>query len=131
MFLKNRKIHRKAPMLESLFNKVARPEPCFPVNFAKLLRTRFLQKSSGGCYWLFWSIYICIKLERRIPCQRELPQLYTNLANLSFSMNLTNFVPKSQKKSLMKNFIFLCSENIQSEWTKQYNICDQYKLPDR
>ena len=31
-----RKIHRKAPMLESLFNKFAGPEACFPVNFAKL-----------------------------------------------------------------------------------------------
>ena len=32
----------KAPILESLFNKVADPEACFPMNFAKLLRTRFL-----------------------------------------------------------------------------------------
>ena len=28
-------------MLESLFNNVAYPEACFPVNFAKLLRTCF------------------------------------------------------------------------------------------
>ena len=30
-------------MLESLFNNVAYPEACFPVNFAKLLRTEQLR----------------------------------------------------------------------------------------
>ena len=35
-------------MLESLFNKVAGPEACFPVNFAKFLRACFLQNRSGG-----------------------------------------------------------------------------------
>ena len=29
------------------------------------------------------------------PVKGELPQLYTNLDNPYFSMNLTNFVPKS------------------------------------
>ena len=24
---------------------------CFPVKFAKVFRTAFLQKSSGGCFW--------------------------------------------------------------------------------
>ena len=33
-----------------LFDKVAFPEACFPVNFAKLLRKHFLQNSSGGSY---------------------------------------------------------------------------------
>ena len=37
-------------MLESLSNKVAGPEAGFPVNFAKFLRTRFLQNTFGGCY---------------------------------------------------------------------------------
>ena len=37
-------------MLESLFNKIADPEACFPVNFAKFLRARFLQNSYRGCY---------------------------------------------------------------------------------
>ena len=32
-------------MLEPLFYKVAGPEACFPANFAKVLRMRFLQKS--------------------------------------------------------------------------------------
>ena len=35
VLLKNRKIHGKAPMLESLFNKVTGAETCFPANFAK------------------------------------------------------------------------------------------------
>ena len=55
---KFRKIHRKTPVPESLFNKVAGLRPatllkkrlwhrCFPVNFAKFLRTPFLQNTSG------------------------------------------------------------------------------------
>ena len=39
--LKNCKIHRKAPMLETCFNEVAGPHAYFPVNFAKLLKTHF------------------------------------------------------------------------------------------
>ena len=35
-------------MLESLFSEAAGPEACFSMNFAKPLRTRFLQNSSGG-----------------------------------------------------------------------------------
>ena len=47
-------------MPESLFNKVYRSRKrlchrCFPVNFAKLLRTPFLQYTSGGCsYYVTW-----------------------------------------------------------------------------
>ena len=59
---KYRKIHRKIPVPECLFfNKVAGPMPatffkkklwhrCFPVNFAKFLRTPFLLNTSGGCF---------------------------------------------------------------------------------
>ena len=47
----------------SFFNKVASPRPatllkkrlwhrCFPVNFAKFLRTPFLQSTSGHCFWI-------------------------------------------------------------------------------
>ena len=28
---------------------------CFPVNFAKFLKTPFLQNTSGDCFFLFWS----------------------------------------------------------------------------
>ena len=98
---------KQAPMLQSLFNGVAGPEACgfikerlqyrcFPVNFAKFLRTRFFTEQ---LQWLLliilnYTIY-GIKLKMHILCQGELPQLYTNLANLYFPMNLTNFVPKS------------------------------------
>ena len=56
--LRNFKINRKTPVPESVFNKVAGLTPatllkkrlwlmCFPVNFVKFLRTRFLQNTSG------------------------------------------------------------------------------------
>ena len=46
------KIHRKTPVLESLFNKVALLkrilwQRSFPLNFVKFLRTAFLQNTSG------------------------------------------------------------------------------------
>ena len=55
---KFREIHRKTPVPEPLFNKVAGLRPatllkkgpwhrCFLVNFAKFLRTTFLQNTSG------------------------------------------------------------------------------------
>ena len=36
------------------FNKVAGCGTCFPVNFAKFLKTPFLKNTSGGClsFWL-------------------------------------------------------------------------------
>ena len=56
------KSHRKAPVLDSLFNKVAGQKACnfikkrlqhkcFPVKFVKFLKTRFfIQNTSGGCF---------------------------------------------------------------------------------
>ena len=55
MFLKIRKIHKKTPVSESLFNKVAALKPldfgkkrlwkrCFLMNFAKCLRTPYFIK---------------------------------------------------------------------------------------
>ena len=57
-YQKFRKIHRNAPVPESLFNKIAWLRSatllkrrlwhrCFPVNFAKFLRTLFSQSTSG------------------------------------------------------------------------------------
>ena len=57
-----RKIYRKVLCQSLFFNKVAGLRPttllkkrlwcrCFPVNFAKFLRTSFLQNTSGGCFW--------------------------------------------------------------------------------
>ena len=58
VFLEVSKIHRKRPVPESLFNKVASLRPatllkkrlwhrCFPVTFVKFLTTPFLQNTSG------------------------------------------------------------------------------------
>ena len=54
---KSRKIHEKAPVLDSLFNKTAglrlsnlfkrHFSTSFPVNSGKFLRTLFLQNTSG------------------------------------------------------------------------------------
>ena len=59
--LKNRNIHRKTPVVESLFNTVAGLQACklikkklqhrcFPENIAKFLRTAFLQNNYGGYF---------------------------------------------------------------------------------
>ena len=55
MFLERCKIHRKTPVLETLFWQSCRPKAvkrrlwhkCFPVSLAKFLRTPFLQNTSG------------------------------------------------------------------------------------
>ena len=69
---KFRKFHRKLPVLESLFNKVAGlqvcnvikkrlQQKCVLVKFTKLLRTPFLQNTSGRLLPLFavsfWEIF--------------------------------------------------------------------------
>ena len=57
----------KAPVLESLFNRVvtlpsetvSNPienrlhDRCFPMNMAKILRTASLENTFGGCFWQF------------------------------------------------------------------------------
>ena len=74
-------IHRKTPVLESLFSKVASLEAykfikkrlqhrCFPVNIANFLRKFYLKNTTGGCFctwnspgiWLYksgncWTIF--------------------------------------------------------------------------
>ena len=37
---------------------------CFPVNFAKFLRTPFLQNTSGGCFCQLYSSVLGIHLQR-------------------------------------------------------------------
>ena len=62
VFLKFSQNLQKNPVPESILNKVADLRPatlfkkrlwhrCFPVNFAKFLRTPFLLNTSGGCFW--------------------------------------------------------------------------------
>ena len=59
--LKACNIHRKTPVLQSLFSKVASLETCnfinkglqhrcFPVNIAKFLRKFYLKNTTGGCF---------------------------------------------------------------------------------
>ena len=55
------KLHRKTPVLESLFNKVAGlnlkacnfllKKEASTVKFVKFLRAPFLQNTSSGCFW--------------------------------------------------------------------------------
>ena len=56
-----RRIHEKTPVPESPLLKNRLCYRCFPVNFAKLLSTPFLQNISGGCFCFskrFGSIYL-------------------------------------------------------------------------
>ena len=71
--LKVRNIHRKTPVLESLFSKVASVEAykfikkilqhrCFPVNIENFLRKFYIKNTTGGCFctwnsriWLYKS----------------------------------------------------------------------------
>ena len=48
------KIHRKSPVSESLFLLKRLWRRCFPVNFVKMLRTRFLQNTSSGYFCLIY-----------------------------------------------------------------------------
>ena len=42
---------RPAGLTPATLLKVRIWHSCFPVNFAKFLRTPFLQNTSGGCFW--------------------------------------------------------------------------------
>ena len=73
--LKNfRKFHRKTPVLEPQtcnFIQKRFQHMCFPVKFAKFLRTSSLQNTSGSCFWtikkeklnlvMFWILWGKIK----------------------------------------------------------------------
>ena len=78
-FSKIHKIHRKTPVLESLFNKAARPQECnfiknrlqnrrFPVKFAKFLRTPFLQDTSSCYFWQF-RFQVCSFIKKEIQAK--------------------------------------------------------------
>ena len=78
-------------MLESLFSKVAGPEACFSMDFAKLLRTRFYRTASVAATD-YTRLYHFISNSNGTSLDKEnyleLPRLYTDSANLYFSMNL-------------------------------------------
>ena len=101
-----RKIHRKTPVLESLFNKVACLQVCnffqnrfqhrcFPVIFAKSLKHHFYRTPPSGC--------ICTLLNRRIPLTNDDNYRYhqfSHVANIQFTDQKLFFVEISKK---MKN----------------------------
>ena len=89
---KFRKFHMKIPVPESLFNKVAGLRPatllkkrlwhkCFPMNFAKFLRTLLLQNSSG---WL-----LLTKLHDPNRKKNETPLFWVFLRWLLNGMNMS------------------------------------------
>ena len=43
---------------ETLLKKRLWHSICFPMNFAKFVRTFFLQNTSGGCFWKTFSFYL-------------------------------------------------------------------------
>ena len=70
-------IHRKKPVMESLFNKVARqktrhfikkkPEHrCFPVKFAKFLGALFSQNTSSGFFCIFTRFFLLDQIPLKV-----------------------------------------------------------------
>ena len=53
LFLNISQHPQENPVLESLFNKFKKrlQHNCFPVKFAKVLRTPFLQNNSSDCFY--------------------------------------------------------------------------------
>ena len=49
-------VFRKKGVALQLYLKKGLWHRCFPVNFAKFLRTSFLPNTSGGCFWPFTMI---------------------------------------------------------------------------
>ena len=115
MFLQ---IHGKAPLLKSLFNKVAGPEACracnfikkrlrysfFPMSFATFLRIHFFTKQLRWLLLIVLNDIILYRTRMAHLCQEEFPRLYTDLANLYFLMTLINFVPKSHCRIVKFSF---------------------------
>ena len=69
---KNRKILKKAPMLESLFNKAARPEACFPVSSEKLLRTSFFTEQLRWLLLIILDYMILYQARTAHPLSRRI-----------------------------------------------------------
>ena len=54
--------HRKIPVSHCF--PVNTWHICFPVNFAKFLRTPFLWNTSGGCFWVYMTSSCMIKNDK-------------------------------------------------------------------
>ena len=92
---KFRRFHRKTPVLESLFNKVAGLQACnfitnrlqhrcFPVKFTKFLRTLFLTEH---LWWLF--LYLSHRMQRKLKVSMEIHSSFC----LNFSDKKNNTIP--------------------------------------
>ena len=104
---KFRKIHRKTPVPESLFNKVVGLKPatllkkslwhrCFSVNFAKFLRTASLQSTSGGCFWE--------------SCQTSIRVVFAKIVKaITFQQMFGNFLnrPLKFEKYIMEVYFYI------------------------
>ena len=74
-----RNVHRKTSVLESFCSKYGELKACnfikkrlqhrcFPVKFAKFLRTPFLQNISGGCSWKYLMNSLFVAFENNEWC---------------------------------------------------------------
>ena len=74
LFLKFLQFHRKIPVLESSFDKVAGLKAYnfikkglehrfFPVNIAKFLREPFWKTSANGCFWMYLYLWYDTKMK--------------------------------------------------------------------
>ena len=68
---------------------------CFPVNFAKFLRTTFLQNTSGGCFCVSKGASVFL----RSNSFRTVQFLLTNLQGHYFNTLIQTYVSKKKKKT--------------------------------
>ena len=86
MFLKNHKIHKKATLLEPLFDKVSGPEAC---KFIKRDSNTVYFSCAFGTFFGYTFLQIILyQIRMTHLCQEEFPRLYTNLVNQYFPVTL-------------------------------------------
>ena len=89
--------NRKTPVLESLFNKVAGlRHRCFPVNFVNILKTPFLQNTSGRLLLVVICFAHLVFLKLLIVLEESLESL-----NKSCSIKFCKF---HRKRPVMESF---------------------------
>ena len=111
MFLKISQNSREKTCKSLFFNKVAGLRPatllrmrlwhrCFPVNFAKFLRTPFLQNTSGR---LLLPVKLCIVIE----CRKFQTKLFTLMIPTVFYGDVESDVMEKQTLDLFDKKLFL------------------------
>ena len=98
LLLKISNIHRKTPVLESCFNKVARMKACNFIkkilqhrcslkNLEEFLKTPFLKTSANGCsYFIYYCFQIHTEQENAMRCNN-----CDDLLQLSFTLKISTF----------------------------------------